>query len=313
MGGLQMNRRGFIRNGMVGIAGVGLTATPFNIFASDDFVKLSILHTNDIHCHIEPFGVDNQKFAGKGGLARISAMVKQIKSENQNTLLFDAGDMFQGTPYYNYFKGELIMQLMSAVGFDAGTIGNHEFDDGLKGIFDSLPAAKFPIINSNYDFADTILADKFPRWKIFNKSGIRVGVYGLGVELTGLVADKNFGKTVYNDPLKTAIEMESFLKNDKKCDLVICLSHLGFQYRENKVSDMVLANVTSLTDLIIGGHTHTFLEEAIIQKNKAGKQVIVNQAHWGGMVLGKIDFAFERSGKRKQLAFTNNILVENEA
>jgi 5'-nucleotidase len=298
---------------MVGLAGFGLVASPFNIFANDDFVNISILHTNDLHCHIEPFGADNMKFAGKGGLARISAIVKSVKSENQNTLLFDAGDMFQGTPYYNYFKGELIMQLMSAVGYDAGTIGNHEFDDGLEGIFDSLPAAKFPIINSNYDFTNTILAGKFPRWKVITKSGIKIGVYGLGVELKGLVADKNFGETIYNDPLKTAIEMESFLKNHKKCDLVICLSHLGFQYRENKVGDMVLANETLMTDLIIGGHTHTFLEEPIIQLNKAGKQVIVNQAHWGGMVLGKIDFAFERSGRRKKLALTNNIIIENEA
>lgn len=313
MGGLQMNRRGFIRNGMVGIAGIGLAASPFNIFANDDFVNISILHTNDLHCHIEPFGTDNQKFAGKGGLARISALVKQIKSENNNTLLFDAGDMFQGTPYYNYFKGELMLQLMSAVGYDAGTIGNHEFDDGLEGIFDSLPAANFPIINSNYDFSNTILAGKFPPWKIFKKSGIKIGVYGLGIELKGLVADKNFGETVYNNPIETAIEMESFLKNDKNCDLVICLSHLGFQYRENKVSDMILANETSMTDLIIGGHTHTFLEEPIVQLNKAGKQVIVNQASWGGMVLGKIDFAFERSGNKKQLTVTNNIIIENEA
>lgn len=308
-----MNRRRFIRNGLVGITGFGLAATPFNILANEDFVNISILHTNDLHCHIEPFGDDNQKFAGKGGLARISAFVKRVKAENNNTLLFDAGDMFQGTPYYNYFKGELIMQLMSAVGYDAGTIGNHEFDDGLEGILDSLPAAKFPIINSNYDFSNTILAGKFPRWKIFKKSGIKVGVYGLGVELKGLVGDKNFGKTVYFDPIKTAVEMESFLKNEKKCDLVICLSHLGFQYRENKVSDIVLANETYITDLIIGGHTHTFLEEPLVQKNKAGKQVIVNQASWGGMVLGKIDFTFERSGNKKHLAVSNNIIIKNEA
>lgn len=308
-----MNRRRFIRNGMVGIAGLGFATTPLNILANDDFINISILHTNDLHCHIEPFGADNQKFAGKGGLARISALVKKVKAENSDTLLFDAGDMFQGTPYYNYFKGELILQLMSTVGYDAGTIGNHEFDDGLEGILDSLPAAKFPIINSNYDFSNTILAGKFPRWKIFKKSGIKVGVYGLGVELTGLVGDKNFGETVYIDPIKTAVEMETFLKNEKKCDLVICLSHLGFQYRENKVSDNVLANETSVTDLIIGGHTHTFLEEPLVKKNKAGKQVIVNQASWGGMVLGKIDFTFERSGNKKQLAVTNNIIIENEA
>jgi 5'-nucleotidase len=313
MEGLKMNRRGFFKTGIVGLTGLGLTTNPLNVFANDDFVNISILHTNDLHCHIEPFGADNQKFAGKGGLANISAMVKQLIAENKNTLLFDAGDMFQGTPYYNYFKGNLIMQLMSEIGYDAGTIGNHEFDDGLQGIMNSLPSAKFPIINSNYDFSNTILAGKFPRWKIFKKSGIKIGVYGLGVELKGLVGDDNFGETVYNDPLKTAVEMESLLKNEKKCDLVICLSHLGFQYRENKVSDLILANETSMTDLIIGGHTHTFLEKPVVQKNKAGKQVIVNQASWGGMVLGRIDFVFERSENKMKLAATNNLIIENEA
>jgi 5'-nucleotidase len=313
MEGLPMNRRKFIRNGFVGMTGIGLGVTPFNLLASNDFVAITILHTNDIHCHIEPFSGGSELTEGKGGLARISGVAKRFKSENPNTLLFDAGDMFQGTPYYNYFKGELMLQLMSAAGYDAGTIGNHEFDDGLTGILKSLPKANFPLINSNYDFSDTILAGKFPGWKIFNKSGIKVGVYGLGIELKGLVGDKNYGNTIYNDPVKTAVEMESFLKNDKKCDLVICLSHLGLRYTENKISDIVLAGETSLTDLIIGGHTHSYLEKPIITKNKTGNQVIINQASWGGMVLGKIDFVFEKGKNRKEIALTNNIIVENEA
>ncbi len=312
MGGLPMNRRGFIRNGVVGMAGLGLVANPFNLLAGADFISVSILHTNDLHCHIEPFSGGNENTAGKGGLARISEMVKRFRSENQNTLLFDAGDMFQGTPYYNYFKGELMLQLMSAVGYDAGTIGNHELDDGMEGILKSLPGAKFPLINSNYDFTGTILAGKFPRWKIFIKEGIKIGVYGLGIELKGLVADKNFGNIIFNDPLKTALEMESFLKNNKKCDLVICLSHLGLRYRENRISDMVLAAETSFTDLIIGGHTHSYIEAPIMAKNKTGNQVIVNQASWGGLVLGKIDFVFVRSKNKKEVAISNNIIIKNE-
>ncbi|MDO8951463.1 MAG: metallophosphatase [Draconibacterium sp.] len=308
-----MNRRGFIRNGFAGLAGLGLGTTPLNLLAANDFVTISIMHTNDLHCHIEPFTGDSENVAGKGGLARISEMVKRVKAENPNTLLFDAGDIFQGTPYYNYFKGELMLQLMSAVGYDAGTIGNHEFDDGLEGIADSLHAARFPLICSNYDFSSTMLAGKFPRYKIFKNDGIKIGVYGLGIELKGLVADKNFENTIYNDPLQTSLEMESFLKNENKCDLVVCLSHLGLRYRENKISDMVIAGETSMTDLIIGGHTHTFLEEPIIEKNKAGKQVIVNQASWGGLVLGKIDFVFERSKKRKEVAVADNIIIGNEA
>lgn len=308
-----MNRRGFIRNGFAGIAGMGLGAVPFNLLADNNFVTISIMHTNDLHCHIEPFSGGNDNTNSKGGLARISEMVKRVKAENPNTLLFDAGDMFQGTPYYNYFKGELMLKIMSATGYDAGTLGNHEFDDGLEGILDSLPSAKFPLINSNYDFSNTKLAGKFPRYKVFKKDRIKIGVYGLGIELKGLVSDKNFGNTIYNDPLKTALEMESFLKNDNKCDLVVCLSHLGLSYRENKISDMVLATETSITDLIIGGHTHTFLEEPIIEKNKAGNRIIINHASWGGQILGKIDFVFERSRNRKEVVVANNIIFGNEA
>jgi len=308
-----MNRRGFIRNGFAGIAGLGLGVIPFNLLADNNFVTISIMHTNDLHCHIEPFSGGNDNTNSKGGLARISEMVKRTKAENPNTLLFDAGDMFQGTPYYNYFKGELMLKIMSATGYDAGTLGNHEFDDGLEGILDSLPSAKFPLINSNYDFSNTKLAGKFPRYKVFKKDRIKIGVYGLGIELKGLVSDKNFGNTIYNDSLKTALEMESFLKNDNKCDLVVCLSHLGLSYRENKISDMVLATETSMTDLIIGGHTHTFLEEPIIEKNKAGNRIIVNHASWGGQILGKIDFVFERSRNRKEAVVANNIIVGNEA
>ncbi|NOR74099.1 MAG: twin-arginine translocation signal domain-containing protein [Draconibacterium sp.] len=302
-----MNRRKFIKNVAVGTAGLSFGALPFNLLANEDFTTISILHTNDLHCHIEPFTGTNERYAGKGGLARISALSQKYKKENPNTLLFDSGDMFQGTPYFNYFKGELMLKIMSAAGYDAGTLGNHEFDNGMEGILKPLPNAKFPIINSNYDFSDTILADKFPRWKIFKKSGIKIGVYGLGIELKGLVADKNFGNTIYNNPIKVAIEMETFLKEDKGCDMVICLSHLGLRYRDDFVSDTILAGETSMTDLIIGGHTHSFLDEPIISKNKVGKQVIVNQAWWGGLVMGKIDFIFERSKKRQKAVFSEKV------
>ncbi|MEN8118604.1 MAG: metallophosphatase, partial [Bacteroidota bacterium] len=294
------NRRVFLRHIAAGTVGISLGAVPFDLLASDDFVTISVLHTNDMHSHIESFTGTNERYANKGGLARISELAKKYKDENPNTLLFDAGDMFQGTPYFNYYKGELMLKIMSAAGYDAGTIGNHEFDNGLKGILNPLPNAKFPLINSNYDFSDTILAGKFPRYKIFRRSGIKIGVYGLGIALKGLVSDKNFGNTVYNEPVEVANEMEAFLKNDKKCDLVICLSHLGLRYRDNRVSDLVLAEQTLMTDLIIGGHTHTFLEEPIVKMNKSGNPVLVNQAWWGGLVVGKIDFVFERSEKKKQ-------------
>lgn len=307
MGGLVMNRRYFIRNIAAGSVVAGFGLAPLELLASDDFVTISILHTNDLHCHIEPFDGSSGRYANKGGLARISELAKRQRGANPNTLLLDAGDMFQGTPYFNYFKGELVLKVMSAAGYDLGTIGNHEFDNGLEGIYAPLPNAKFPIINSNYDFSDTILNGKFDRYKIFRREGIKIGVYALGIELDGLVGKQNYGNTIFNDPLTVALEMESYLKNEKNCDLVICLSHLGLEYRDTKVSDMVLAAETSMTDLIIGGHTHTYLEEPIVAKNKAGKTVIVNQAWWGGLMVGKIDFVFDRNKKHKKQIISKNI------
>jgi len=303
-----MNRRNFIKSIAAGSVGISLGAVPYELFAADDFVTISILHTNDLHCHIEPFAGENERYAGKGGLARISELAKIQKKKNPNTLLFDAGDMFQGTPYFNYFKGELMLKTMSAAGYDAGTIGNHEFDNGLEGLLEPLPNAKFPLVTSNYDFSETILAGSFPRYKIFKRSGIKIGIYGLGIDPKGLVKDSHYENMIFNDPLTTAIEMESFLKNDKKCDLIVCLSHVGLRFRQKEVlNDLDIASLTKNTDLIIGGHTHTYLEEPIVQKNKAGKKVLVNQAWWGGLVVGKIDFVFERSKKQQKAVFAEKI------
>ncbi len=307
MGGLVMNRRFFIRNMAAGAAGLSLGTLPFDLLANEDFTTITILHTNDIHSHIEPFTGTDERYANKGGMARISQLAKAEKALNPNTLLLDAGDMFQGTPYFNYFKGELMLKVMSAAGYDLGTIGNHEYDNGLQGIYDPLPNAKFPLITSNYDFSNTILAGKFERYRIFRKQGIKIGVYALGIELDGLVKRDNYGDTIYNDPIAVALEMENFLKNDEDCDLVICLSHLGLRYRGDKVSDVVIAAETSMTDLVIGGHTHTYLEEPLVEKNKVGNPVIVNQAWWGGLVVGKIDFVFDRNSKNKSATYSKNL------
>ncbi len=302
-----MNRRNFIRKISTGAVGFTIGALPYHLLAADDYTTISILHTNDIHGHIEPFSETDPVFAGRGGIARIAEIANHYRNINSNTLLLDAGDMFQGTPYFNYYKGNLILKVMSAAGYDAGTLGNHEFDNGLAGILEPLPNAKFPLINSNYDFSDTILNGKFPRWKIFRRSGIKIGVYGLGIELKGLVDEKNFGYTQYLDPLKVAVEMESFLKNDKNCDLVICLSHLGLRYKEEKIDDLTVASETSFTDLIVSAHTHTFLENPIQLKNKKGMQVIINQAGWGGLMVGKVDFIFGRARRNKKIVYAENL------
>lgn len=308
MEGFIMNsRRKFIRNLISTSVGIGFTSFPEHLLAKEDLISLSILHTNDIHCRIDPFPVDHSLYQGDGGLAKLSSLINRIKQRQENILLFDAGDMFQGTPYFNYYKGELIFKVMSKMGYDASTLGNHEFDNGLLGIKAPLDFAKFPLVNSNYDFSNTSLYDHFPEYVIFRKKGIKVGVYGVGIELDGLVSKKNYMETIYRDPVSTALRLESFLKHEKSCDLIICLSHLGLEYKEPKISDKLLAVQTHHTDLIIGGHTHSFLDQPLEMKNADGNRIVVNQAGWGGMVLGKIDFVFDLNNKNEKTIITQNI------
>jgi len=296
----MQNRREFLKLIGAGAAGAVVMSTPMSAFAAEDLVRLTILHTNDFHSHIDPFGNDVPRNAGEGGMAKRAALISRIRSESKNVLLFDAGDIYQGTPYFNYYKAQLDFELMTKMGYDAATIGNHEFDNGLEGIRSQLKYAGFPFINSNYDFSDTLLAGLTIPYKIFKSGGIKVGVYGLGVELQGLVDPKNFGNTRYNDPLQTALRMEKMLREEQKAEIVICLSHLGYAYKDNTVSDKVIASQTYNTDLIIGGHTHTFLDKPDIIMNKSGKEVIVNQVGFGGLILGKIDFYFSKQKKSRR-------------
>jgi len=300
MGGFIMsNRRTFLKQTILGGGALTLGLIPKELFASGELIRLTVMHTNDMHCHLDPFPADHAEYPGKGGLVRIASMVNQCRKENPNLLLLDAGDMFQGTPYFNYFKGDLIVKVMSKMGYDAGTIGNHEFDNGMGDILSAINNAGFPLISSNYDFSDTILNGHVKTQLILEKGGVKVGIYGLGIELNGLVGTLNYGKTQYLDPLETALKMESVLKNDYKCDLVICLSHLGLSYEHNKISDMTLAPQTKFTDLIVGGHTHSFLEKPLVLKNADGNLVLVNQAGWAALETGKIEFLFDRRSKRK--------------
>jgi len=295
----MLNRRTFIKNLGAGSLGVFVMSDPLKAFAKNELIQLTILHTNDFHSHIDPFPKDAARNAGEGGMAKRAAMIQQIRSEQKNVLVFDAGDIFQGTPYFNYYKGELELKLMTEMGYDAATIGNHDLDNGLEGLDSQMKNAGFPFINSNYDFSGTILAGKVLPYKIFKKQGIKIGVYGLGIELDGLVSKQNYGKTKYLDPLEHALKMERFLKDEKRVDLIVCLSHLGYAYKEKKISDLVIAAETYHTDLIIGGHTHTFLKKPDSVTNKSGLNVLVNQVGFGGLILGRIDYYFEKEGKKR--------------
>jgi 5'-nucleotidase len=292
------SRRKFLQQLGWGAAGVAL-APSVSAWAGDSFLekhglkKLVILHTNDVHSHIDPFPDNDPKFPGRGGCARRAALIRRIRSEEKNVLLLDAGDIFQGTPYFNYYGGELEFRLMSEMGYDAATFGNHDFDNGIDGLLRQLPNASFPFVNANYDFSNTPLHDKPKEYIIIKKDGIKVGIFGVGIELDGLVSKKLYGETLYLDPVEKAQKTATKLKEDYACDLVICLSHLGFEYDTKKVSDKVLAASTKNIDLIIGGHTHTFLEKPEIVHNLSGREVLINQVGWAGLNLGRIDFLFD--------------------
>ena len=285
------NRRSFLKR--ISLGALGLTMFNHKLLAHEDLIKITILHTNDMHSRIEPFS--SGKFKGYGGMAQRSSIIEEIRKKEKNVLLFDAGDIFQGTPYFNYYGGEIEFKLMSEMKYDAATLGNHDFDNGLVGLKKQLKHASFPFLTSNYDFKNTILRNKFKSYKVFEKQGVKIGVFGLGIKLDGLVPKELYKETKHIDPILVAKKVSNQLKNKLNCDLVVCLSHLGLEYQSNKVSDIVVAKNTKNIDLIIGGHTHTFLEKPIITTNLDNKKVIINQVGWGGINIGKIDFIFKQN------------------
>ncbi|MGB1104344.1 MAG: bifunctional metallophosphatase/5'-nucleotidase [Crocinitomicaceae bacterium] len=288
-----MKRRQFIRNMATGSAALLTLSSAVKL--GKNRRKITVLHTNDTHSHIDAFPHNHGKYPGKGGVEKRYNLVQQIRNQEKNVLLLDAGDIFQGTPYFNIHGGELELKLMSKLGYDAATMGNHDFDGGMDGFDKALPNANFPFLCANYDFSNTILNGKTKSNHIFEKDDLKIGVFGLGVELDGLVSKELYQETVYNDPIEKAQQQINQLK-EGGCNLVICLSHLGYKARRNNMCDPVLAKNTHGLDLIIGGHTHTFLEQVEMHKNSKGKPVLINQVGWAGLVLGRIDFYFKDNG-----------------
>ncbi len=292
-----MKRRAFVKQStaaaLVTLGGLGVSS--FSLNASNrSSKKITILHTNDVHSHIDPFP-DKGRNANMGGVARRATIIENIRKENPNTILLDAGDIFQGTPYFNFYGGELEFKLMNMLKYDVATIGNHDFDNGIDGLHAQLPKAQFQFVSANYDFTNTVLDTWVKPYEILIKDDIRIGVFGLGIELQGLVMKDLYKETKYLDPIEIAQDMSNLLKNEEKCDLVICLSHLGYDYQSTpeKVGDLSLARATENIDLIIGGHTHTFLEKPTVVKNRKDKEVLVNQVGCYGLYLGRIDFYFD--------------------
>ena len=292
-----MKRRTFIKNttataGLIGLGGMSLAS-----YTKSSLKKITILHTNDVHSHIDAFPNNHSTWANLGGLGRRASLVDSIRKENPNTLLLDAGDIFQGTPYFNFYGGELEFKLMSMLKYDAATIGNHDFDNGIDGLYAQLPHAKFKLLSANYDFKNTVMNGHVEPYTTYIVDGIKIGIYGLGIALEGLVTKSLYKETIYLDPYEIASDCERKLKLEEQCDMIVCLSHLGYEYEdsalERKPDDLELAARTQYTDLVIGGHTHTFLDKPTVVTNKAGNNILVNQVGCFGLNLGRIDFYFD--------------------
>jgi 5'-nucleotidase len=292
-----MNRRGFIKNSALASAALAFVGSPLNLFAGEGYVKLTILHTNDTHSRIDPFP-EGTKYAGMGGAAKRSAIINQIREEEKNVILLDAGDIFQGTPYFNMYGGELDYKLMSQMRYDATTLGNHDFDAGIDGLIKQMPFASFDFVNTNYGFNDTPLLNKIQKYKIIQKENIKIGITGVGIELQGLVPKSLYGNVQYYNPIDMANQTASFLKNEENCDLIICLSHLGYEYNSKKVSDVVLAQNSENIDIIIGGHTHTFMDKPMVINNLKNRPVVINQAGWAGILLGRLEVVMKAERKK---------------
>ena len=290
-----MQRRNFVKNTAILSSGLllgkGLLASE-NYEAPSQYI--TILHTNDVHSRIDPFPMDGGRNQGMGGVAGRAELVKKIRSEVKHVILLDAGDIFQGTPYFNLYKGEPEMLAMQAMGYDACTLGNHDFDAGMENFVTQLQKTEMALINCNYGFAGTPFESIYTPYKIINKGGIKIGILGVGIELHGLVPESLYGNTIYNNPITSANATANMLKKEKGCNLIVCLSHLGYKYADNKISDQVLAKESEYIDLIIGGHTHTFLPAPEVHTNKQGSTVLINQVGWGGIQLGRLDFEFSK-------------------
>ena len=262
-------------------------------YAAADTI-VTILHTNDTHSQIDPLPA-NDANAGKGGVARRATLVKRIRQENPNTLLVDAGDVMQGTPYFNFYRGEVEYKAMSAIGYDAGTLGNHEFDNGVEALAAALKFANFDLVSANYDVKGSVLEDRVKPYVVKTLGGIRVGLFGLGISPVALITPANFKGVTYNDPVVSAREVVKTLREKERCALVVCMSHLGY-HEDGQRGDSLVASQVDGIDFIAGGHTHTFMKEPVKTKQPCGAETLIFQVGKSGINVGRVDFTF-RTGK----------------
>lgn len=256
--------------------------------------QLLILHTNDTHSCVLPLNPNlaDTMLAGRGGFLRRAAMIDKMRKEDKDLLLLDSGDFSQGSPYYTMFKGDVETELMNIMGYDAATIGNHEFDFGLENMARIFRKAKFPIVCANYDFTGTVVEGLVKPYVIIKRKGVKIGIFGLSPKLDGLVMASTCAGVRYSDPIKTANAVADKLKNEEKCDVVICLSHLGWD--EAGLNDMEMMAKTRNIDLVLGGHSHSYFKTLNHVRNLDGKDVPNDQNGKHGIFVGKITLSLEK-------------------
>lgn len=263
---------------------------------AQEVIRLEIYHTNDVHSKIEPFPTDyaTQRMADKAGFVRRVTYMEQERLKDPELLLFDCGDFSQGSPYYNLFKGSTEIGFMNLCKYDAGIIGNHEFDFGEENMKRIFQEANFPIVCANYTVKGTVLEDIVKPYTILYRKGLKIGVFGLGPQLEGLVQEKNYKGMTFLDPIPVANEVAQKLKEEEHCDLVVCLSHLGWFNSPTKYSDSNLVQNTRNIDVVLGGHTHTYLEHPMMVKNLDGKEIPISQMGKNAQWVGHLTLTFEK-------------------
>jgi 5'-nucleotidase len=299
----MINRRRFLKSSLITGAALAVPsslispklwsalAEPLLDVAADETL-ITILHTNDTHSQIDPVSESDKTWGGKGGVARRATLVKRIRKENPNTLLIDAGDVFQGTPYFNFYEGEVEYKSMSLIGYDVVTLGNHDFDNGVNALAAAMKFANFEFVSTNYDVRGTVLEARVKPYAVRTLGGVRIGLFGLGISPDNLITPQNFQGVKYMEPVQMARGVVRLLREQEKCQLVVGMSHLGYYAnpKNNEIGDSQIAAQVSGIDFIASGHTHTFMEKPVLTKNPAGKDTIIFQVGKSGIYVGRVDF-----------------------
>jgi 5'-nucleotidase len=308
----MINRRKFLGASITGAAALSMSPKLMSLIASSSVSEfaapllepkrgetlITILHTNDTHSQIDPISAKDKQYGGQGGVARRATLVKRVRKENPNTLMIDAGDSFQGTPYFNFYKGEVEYKSMSMIGYDVATIGNHEFDNGVNSLAAAMKFANFDFVSANYDFTGTPIEGRVKPYVIRTLAGVRIGLFGLGVSPIGLITPDNFKGVRFIDPIEAAAGVVKTLREKERCNLVVAMTHLGYYAdpKEGEIGDSQVAAKVDGIDFIASGHTHTFMQKPVVQRTPSGGNTIIFQVGKSGIYVGRVDMKL-RGGK----------------